>query len=244
MWEFSGISASVTSLSCQPSVAAHPRLQFMWQASLVLMWQADHRPPPTQARRPPLSPVDPVRQFRPGVPFSGPWIQFPGYGQESRSKVKPAGRSRYLTRQPAATLFDQPLTLSCPVCLALRGLPVCYLSPGGFLIPPSYGFLFRGSKAPAVVAGPRDEATATRTTCHGLWSSPLCLGQPVCSALEAPVLYPVRVCPEGPPPSPVELLRRGSRLPGGGVMSCVSCVPASCVLIWFVSCPCSSVIII
>ncbi len=81
---------------------------------------------------------------------------------------------------------------------------------------------------------------ATRTTCHGLWSSPLCLGQPVCSALEAPVLYPVRVCPEGPPPSPVELLRRGSRLPGGGVMSCVSCVPASCVLIWLfgISCPC------
>ncbi len=98
------------------------------------------RPPSAadSSRRPPLSPLDPVRQFRPGVPFSGPWIQFPGYGQESRSKVKPAGRSRYLTSQPATTLFDQPLTLSCPVCLALRGLPVCYLSPGGFLIPTSY----------------------------------------------------------------------------------------------------------
>ncbi len=42
------------------------------------------------------------------------------------------------------------------------------------------------------------------------------------------------------PPSPVELLRRGTRLPGGGsyvrVLLCVSCVPASCVHIWFVSC--------
>ncbi len=44
------------------------------------------------------------------------------------------------------------------------------------------------------------------------------------------------------PPSPVELLRRGTRLPGGGsyvrVLLCVSSVPASCVHIWFVSCPC------
>ncbi len=39
---------------------------------------------------------------------------------------------------------------------------------------------------------------------------------------------------------PVELLLRGTRLPGGGsyvrVLLCVSCVPASCVHIWFVSC--------
>ncbi len=43
------------------------------------------------------------------------------------------------------------------------------------------------------------------------------------------------------PPSLVVLLRRGSRLPGGGSyvrpLSCVSCVPASCFLIWLVSCP-------
>ncbi len=43
------------------------------------------------------------------------------------------------------------------------------------------------------------------------------------------------------PPSPVELLRCGTRLPGGGsyvrVLLCVSSVPASCVHIWFVSCP-------
>ncbi len=43
------------------------------------------------------------------------------------------------------------------------------------------------------------------------------------------------------PPSLVVLLRRGTRLPGGGSyvrpLSCVSCVPASCFLIWLVSCP-------
>ncbi len=36
------------------------------------------------------------------------------------------------------------------------------------------------------------------------------------------------VCPEGPPehppPLPVELVRRGTRLPGGGVMSGFCCV--------------------
>ncbi len=44
------------------------------------------------------------------------------------------------------------------------------------------------------------------------------------------------------PPSLVGLLRHGTRLPGGGsyvrvmlVVSCVSCVPASCFRIWLVS---------
>ncbi len=40
----------------------------------------------------------------------------------------------------------------------------------------------------------------------------------------------------------MELLRLGTSLSGGGsyvrVLLCVSCVPASCVHIWFVSCPC------
>ncbi len=44
------------------------------------------------------------------------------------------------------------------------------------------------------------------------------------------------------PPSPMELLRLETSLSGGGsyvrVLLCVSCVPASCVHIWFVSCPC------
>ncbi len=58
--------------------------------------------------------------------------------------------------------------------------------------------------------------------------------------------HPARRSPAGlqsaHPPSPlVVLLRRCTRLPGGGSyvrpLSCVSCVPASCFLIWLVSCP-------
>ncbi len=67
----------------------------------------------------------------------------------------------------------------------------------------------------------------------------------VCSALEAPSCVCLCVGPEGspecPPPSLVVLLRHGTCLPGGGSyvrpLSCVSCVPASCFLIWLVSCP-------
>ncbi len=88
--------------------------------------------------------------------------------------------------------------------------------------------------APAMAFGAPSSAMASELSVP-LWRSPSCV--------------PVHVCPEGPPecpppplpPFPVELLRRGTRLPGGGsyvrVLSCVSCVPASCVHIWFVSCP-------
>ncbi len=75
---------------------------------------------------------------------------------------------------------------------------------------------------------------------HGFQSSQLRHG-PCLSVLlwRSPSCVPVCVCPEGPPerppPSLMELLRLG------GVMSVlchVSCVPTSCFLIWFVSCPC------
>ncbi len=82
---------------------------------------------------------------------------------------------------------------------------------------------------------------------HGLLSSQLRHG-PCLSVLlwRSPSCVPVCVCPEGPPerpppPSLMELLRLGTSLSGGGSyvshLSCVSCVPASCVHIWFVSCP-------
>ncbi len=97
-------------------------------------------------------------------------------------------------------------------------------SPGGLLIPPNFPReFFLGGRKGSGCRGRAEgtEATATSTTCHGL------------RGLEGP--------PEHPPPSPVELLRRGTRLPGGGsyvrVLLCVSCVHASCVHIWFVSCP-------
>ncbi len=106
-------------------------------------------------------------------------------------------------------------------------------------------FFGGGTKVPAVVAGPRDEATATMD--HRPW--PPELPAPpwppsICSTLEVPSCVCIRGCPEGPPecpppPSPVELLRIGSSLPGGGsyvrVLSCASCVPACCFHIWFVS---------
>ncbi len=82
---------------------------------------------------------------------------------------------------------------------------------------------------------------------HGFQSSQLrhgpCLSVPL---WRSPSCVLVRICPEGPPerppPSPMELLRLGTSLSGGGsyvrVLLCVSCVPTSCVHIWFVSCPC------
>ncbi len=130
--------------------------------------------------------------------------------------------------------------LSClvPVCLALCGLscPVCLAPEGsGYPLAAPWIFFWGGTKVPAVVAGPRDEATAKD---HLPWPSEL-------PAPPWPPFYLFRS--GGPlqsahPPSPVELLRRGTRLLGGGSyvspLSCVSCVPASCFHIWFVSCPC------
>ncbi len=95
-------------------------------------------------------------------------------------------------------------------------------SPGGLLIPPRlpHGFFLPGvSRAPAVVAAPREEATATRTT----------------SELSVP---------SRPPPlhggTATAWVAPSGRRVGEGVMS-VMChvyhVLPSCVLIWFVSCP-------
>ncbi len=131
--------------------------------------------------------------------------------------------------------------------------PVPVSSPGGFLIPPRcprelYFFWGGGGRRVlAEVAGTRDEATATKTTCHGHLSSRHHHGllSVFCSGVPC-LVNPVHVCPEGPPERPTPLpdgtVRRGMSFPGGGSyvssLSCVSCVPVSCVLIWFVSCPC------
>ncbi len=147
--------------------------------------------------------------------------------------------SRLWSRQPAVAIFDQTVTkvFLCRVS--------CVFSPGGLLIPLScpMDFFWGGTKVPAVEAGPRDEATATMD--HLPW--PPELPAPpwppsVCSALEAPSCVCLCVGPEGspecPPPSLVVLLRHGTRLPGGGsYVRPLSCVPASCFHIWFVSCP-------
>ncbi len=136
-----------------------------------------------------------------------------------------------------------PVPVGCPV-------PVlsCLFSPGGLLIPPKYPReFFLGGRKGSGCGGRAEgtEAKAPKTTCHGLQSSQLrhglrCLFR---SGGPRPVflsVFVLRGLQSAHPPSPVELLRHGTRLPGGGVMSgfcCVSCVPASCVHIWFVSCP-------
>ncbi len=83
--------------------------------------------------------------------------------------------------------------------------------------------------------------------CHGFQSSQLRHG-PCLSVLlwRSPSCVPVCVCPEGPPERPPPLpdgtvKARDEPFREGGVMSVlcrVSCVPTSCFLIWFVSCPC------
>ncbi len=138
------------------------------------------------------------------------------------------------------SFLARPGGLPFPVgCLVLSVWPrraflschvLSYLSsPGGLLIPPNYPreFFWGGRKIPA--------------------GRPPAMASVICSALEVPILWSCPCLSWGafrapPPPSPVELLRRGTHLPGRGsyvrVLLCVSCVPASCVHIWFVSCPC------
>ncbi len=135
------------------------------------------------------------------------------------------------------------LSCSCPVHVLS-----CLSGPGGLLIPPNFPreIFLGGRRVPAGVVWPRDEATAMKD--HLPW--PPELPAPPWPPLSVPLwrspsCVPVRVCPEGPAErpttSPVELLRRGTRLPGGGsyvrVLLCVSSVPASCVhiLVCFLS---------
>ncbi len=161
-----------------------------------------------------------------------------------------------------------PRGLSCPVCLAPEGCPVlclCLAPEGSWYPLTSPGKFFWGRKGSGCrCRAEGTEATATSTTCHsllsslhhhgllsslhchGLQSSQLCHGLRHLFRSESPrpVVLSVSV-PRGlqstHPPSPVELLRLGTSLSGGGSnvspLSCVSCVPASCVHIWFVSCP-------
>ncbi len=117
----------------------------------------------------------------------------------------------------------------------------CLFSPGGLLIPSNFPreFFFGGVEGfrlewPGWGTRPRPQgppAMASRAPSSAMASV-------VCSALEVPVLCSCPCLSWGAsraptPPSPVELLRRGTRLPGRGsyvrVLLCVSSVPASCV---------------
>ncbi len=147
--------------------------------------------------------------------------------------------------------------MSCPVCLWLAPEDSWYplTSPGKFFV--------GGKRVPAVGAGPRwpqgPPAMASWAPCTAMasWASSYAMASwAPCTAMASfvclfrsggprPVFLSMSVLrglQSAHPPSLVELLRRGTCLPGGGscvrVLLCVSCVPASCVHIWFVSCPC------
>ncbi len=125
---------------------------------------------------------------------------------------------------------------------------LCVFSPGGLLVPLSCPMvIFWGGVQRSRLLWP-GRGTRPRppwTTGLGLLSSLLHLGLRLVVPLwrPRPVYVSVSVLrglQSAHPPSPVELLRLGSSLPGGGSyvrgVSCVSCVPASCFRIWFVSC--------
>ncbi len=94
------VSLSVSAFTCQ-ALPCLDSLKTDWRSTPPSV--AHPNRPLTQARRPPLRPVDPVHQFRPGVTFSGPFIQFPVTTRRAVQK----------SSQPAAAIFDQPLIFSC-----------------------------------------------------------------------------------------------------------------------------------
>ncbi len=146
----------------------------------------------------------------------------------------------------------------CPVCLAPEGSWYPLTTPGNF-------FFGGGNRVPAVGAGPRGlRPRRRRRSAMASWapSSAMASWAPssaMASRAPSSTMVPVCLfCSGGPrpaflsvsvlrglqsahPPSPMELLRLGTSLSGGGShvspLSCVSCVPATCFLIWFVSCP-------
>ncbi len=136
------------------------------------------------------------------------------------------------------------LVLYCPVCLAPEGSWYPLTSPGIFFL-----FFLGGGvvRVPAVGAGPRGPRPRPRSPSAMASRAPSsAMVSVVCSALEVPVLCS---CPclswgasRAPTPPPRwNCYGVGHAFREGGVMSgfcCVSSVPASCVHIWFVSCPC------
>ncbi len=113
-----------------------------------------------------------------------------------------------------------PVPVGCPVCLAPEGSWYPLNTPGKF----GGGFGRKGAGCGGRAEG--TEAKAPKTTCHGLLSSQLHHG--------------LQSAHPPPPPPRWNCYGVGHAFREGGVMSgfcCVSSVPASCVHIWFVSCP-------
>ncbi len=162
----------------------------------------------------------------------------------------PQTAAAVLTSQPAVAVFDQTVTtvfLTVFVCLAPEGSWYPWASPRKFW----GGVVGLRPKRLRWGLGPRSRKRShhglpSSLLRHGLPSSllHLDLGLSVPLWRPRPVYVSVSVLwglQSAHPPSLVVLLRHGTCLPGGGSyvrgVSCVSCVPASCFRIWFVSCP-------
>ncbi len=101
-------------------------------------------PPPSATCSRPLA----HRRIKPTGRRSIPLIQFASFGQKCRSQdhgsssLVTAKRAIPRSSQPAAAIFDQPLTFFLP-CVFIPKRASCFLlKPGGFLIPPCYPMYF------------------------------------------------------------------------------------------------------
>ncbi len=182
-------------------------------------------------------------------PCEGPWCHVMPRGSLS-FQASPGGLL-VPVGCPVLSVWPRRAFLSCFVLS-------CLFSPGGLLIPPHFPReIFWGVVwVPAVGAGPRGprprprrpSAMASRAPSSTMASrapssamaSVVCLFR---SGGPRPVflsVFVLRGLQSAHSPSLMELLRLGTSLSGGGSnvspLSCVSCVPASCVHIWFVSC--------
>ncbi len=181
---------------------------------------------------------------------------------EEASASKPA-QEGFLFLWAVLSCLSGTGVLSCHVLF-------CVSSPGGLLIPPDFPReIFRGCKRGSGCRGRAEgtEAMASRAPSSAMasrapsstmasWAPCTAMASRAPSSAMVPVslfhsggphpvflsVFVLRSLQSAHPPSPMELLRLGTSLSGGGsyvrVLLCVSCVPASCVHIWFVSCPC------
>ncbi len=189
------------------------------------------RPRPTCVSRAASSRGKPTRRPRFTRPAAG-WGSLQPAGP-CRCVVKPAGCCRYLSSQPVMVSPAGRCRIDKPAGrgriwpdsdLGLFKYCVCVFSPGGLLVPLSCPMvIFWGGVQRSRLLGP-GRGTRPRppwTTGLGLLSSLLHLGLRLFVPLwrSRPVYVSVSVLrglQSAHPPSPVELLRLGSSLPGGG----------------------------
>ncbi len=200
------------------------------------------------------SPVDRVHTSRPGVPCvclvvpTGTfYIIMSVLSTETR-----------LGQAAPLVVAMEAILAACPLVVEVEVVPVgcpvlfCVSSPGGLLLPPDFPReIFLGGKRGSGCRGWAEGTEAKAPEDHPPWPPelpappwpPELPAPPWPPELPAPPwppssvplwrspsCVPIRVCPEGPPEHPPLLYVR--------VLLCVSSVPASCVHIWFVSCPC------